>query len=521
MSTESRSQTAPSARSEPPLGDLVRHSFLYGATPFLRQVVSIGMHRLYTGWLQEAGMGVKETVDLWLIGLQQLLGSNALSAMVRFYFDRHTEKERAAVVTSCTLAVSLAAWLVCGVALGFSRDLTPLLLGRGDTVTGNELVEIVQLTLLLVPFQLSTLSGFYYLQILRRSGLFSAIQAVKLVFEVGLNFVLIGHFGLGVRGFLLSMLAGEALTSVFLCGWMFTALGARIDWRALRPLLSYAAPLVPVGLCQLLIHQVDRRLILALGTQSMAGIYGHGYKIGFVVTSLILGPFLQIWRPWIFAVEDPANRARLVARVTTYAVLAIAVTSLGVIAFGRQAAILLAARPAFWEAYRVIPVVVVGYLFWALYYLSELPLLIAKRTLRLFWINALAVAFNVALNLWAIPRFGIVGAAAATLATFVLLSILGIVAGRSEARAPLELGRLAAILACVLVAGAVALGIDSREAAGALGLSAALVLKLAVCLGSIALLGFGVLRAEERERLRAWVLARVRRPPSGDPAPPA
>jgi O-antigen/teichoic acid export membrane protein len=502
--------------AEPPMRELVRHSFLYGATPFLRQLVSLGMHRMYTGWLQEAGVGVKETVDLWLIGLQQLLGSNALSAMVRFYYEQRTERERASIVTSCTLGVSLVAWIVCGTALLFRRQLTPLFLGRGDTLAGEELVQIVGLILLLVPLQLSTLSGFYYLQILRRSGLFSLLQGLKLVFEVGLNFVLIGHFGLGVRGFLLSMLAGEALTSLLLCGWMLSRLGARIDWSMLRPLFSYALPLVPVGLCQLLLHQVDRRLILALGTQSMAGIYGHGYKIGFAVTSLVLGPFLQIWRPWIFAVEDPSSRARLVARVTTYALLTIAVASLVVIALGRQAAILLAARPAFHEAFEVIPVIVVGYLFWALYYLSELPLLIAKRTMRLSWINAVAVAINVGINLWAIPRYGIVGAAASTLVTFAFLALLSILAGNLDGRAALEIGRLAAILACVSVAAAGSLAIDAREAAGELGLPVALALKLALCAVAIATLVLGVLRSAERARLVAWVTRRapLPRPPS-------
>jgi O-antigen/teichoic acid export membrane protein len=493
---------------EPPLRELVRHSLLYGATPFLRQLVSIGMHRLYTGWLQEPGLGVKETVDLWLIGLQQILGSNALSTMVRFYFDRHSERERAAIVTSCTLAVSTTAWIVCGTAYFFRRQLTPLLLGRGDALAGDELVAIVGLTLLLVPLQLSTLSGFYYLQILRRSGLFSLLQGLKLVFEVGLNFFLIGHLGLGVRGFLLSMLAGEALTSLLLCGWMLLSLGARIEWSALRPLISYALPLVPVGLCQLLVHQVDRRLLLALGTQSMAGIYGHGYKIGFVVTSLVLGPFLQIWRPWIFAVQESATRARLVARVTTYALLAIGAVSLLVIALGRQAVVLLAARPAFWEAFRIVPIVVVGYLFWALYYLSELPLLIAKRTLRLFWVNALAVLCNVGLNLWAIPRFGILGAAAATLVTFAFLALLGILAGRRGARVPLEVGRLAAILAGVTAAGGVALAIDERQVAGELGLGLAIALKLLVCGAVLALLVGKVLRPDERARFAAWLRAR-------------
>ena len=159
------------------------------------------------------------------------------------------------MVTSCTILITLAAVIVCGAAFVFSPRLAPLLLGAKELAPADEL-RIVQLVLVLVPFQLATLSGFYYLQTLKRSGLFTTIQTVKLLFEVGLNFILIGALGLGVEGFLLSILAGEALTSFFLCGWIFRTLGMRIDWRLLRPILEYALPLVPVGLCQLVLHSL-------------------------------------------------------------------------------------------------------------------------------------------------------------------------------------------------------------------------------------------------------------------------
>ena len=38
----------------------------------------------------------------------------------------------------------------------------------------------MRLVLLLIPFQLSTTAGMYYLQTLKRSALYSAIQTTKL-----------------------------------------------------------------------------------------------------------------------------------------------------------------------------------------------------------------------------------------------------------------------------------------------------------------------------------------------------
>lgn len=494
-----------------PLGGLVKHSAIYSAAPVLRQLISVGMTRFYNIWLGTAGAGVKENADLWGIALQQILGQNVLASMMRFYFDQKNERDRGAVVTSCTILILLAAFAICGVGLAFVPWLTPLLLGKGDVVPDSELLKVCTLLLLLVPFQLATVSGNYYLFALKRSGLFTTIQTAKLLFEVGMNVVLMGVLGLGVRGFLLSMLAGEILTSCGLVGWMFVSLRPRIDWRLLPPILRYAMPLVPVGLLQLLLHQADRRIVLELLGQQQAGVYGFGYKIASLVTNVVLGPFIVTWQPWIFGVEDPGERARLVARVSTYAVLAIGVSSLAVILFGHQAAALLAGNPSFLAAYRVIPFLATGYVFWALYNVTQTPLFLAKRTLPLVFVNGIAVGLNVGLNLWLIPPFGIVGAALATLLTFAALAGMGMLASRRSAGVPFELGRLSGVLACVLAGGGAALLVDSRLEAGSLSLPLALLAKGTLLAALVLALAYGALGRDERERFLGWARARLGR----------
>ena len=515
MSSESQvAEPEVQAAQERPLGGLVKHSAIYSAAPFLRQLISIGMHRLYTVWLGEAGVGVKETVDFWLIALQQLLGINVLGAMVRFYYDHKDPAERARVVTSSTLLIGAISWIVCGIALLFAPHLVTPMLGRGGEVSTDELSRILTVTLILIPFQMTTMSGFYYLQILKRSGAYTTIQTVKLLVEVGFNFLFIGHFQLGVYGFLLSMLIGETLTTLGLCGWMLTTLKPRFDWKVLQPVLAYAGPLVPVGICQLILHFADRRLLLELSGdqgQTITGVYGHGYKIAFLVTNMLLGPFIQIWQPWIFGIENAKERSALVARVGTYAVLTIACASLGVILFGRQAAILLAGRPGFWEAYKAIPWIACGYVFWALYHVAQTVLFISKRTSRIFTINIAAVGVNLVANLYLIPIYGFVGAAISTLITFFAIALLMVLAARAESQVPFQHGRLSAILTFVVLGGAFSLWIDGIEEAGRLSMWASVPIKAGFLLAVLGVFWAAVLTATERERFRGWFLARIGR----------
>jgi len=507
----------PPSESEGPIGGLLRHSAIYSAAPILRQLIAIGMTRFYTGWLEESGYGVKEVVDLWLIAIQQLVGINILGAMMRFYFDHKGDEERARVISSCSLLVTASAWILCGSLALFSDSLAPLMLGHGEGtgVGGPELASILTVALLLIPFQMSSAAGFYYLMILKRSSAYTVIHTVKLLFEVGMNFWLIGGLGMGVRGFLLSMMAGEILASLGLTIWMLNRVRPRISWRILKPILVYALPLIPVGVCQFGLHQVDRRLILHFaeeGTgQAMAGIYGLGYKIGYLTTPILLGPFMQIWQPWIFSMRDPGERARLIARVSTYAVFAVAVASMGVIFFGREGVLILDGSGSgdFHDAYAIIPLIAGSYVFWGLYQAVQIPLFIAKRTMRLFGVNLIALITNVSLNAWLIPEYGVTGAAIATLATFTLLASLGLMASRSEAHVPFEMQRILGTLAWVVVAGIIASTLDARTIAGVWSFSEGIALKTAAMVLCTVLLITTVLRNDERTDAWAWMRARM------------
>jgi O-antigen/teichoic acid export membrane protein len=55
--------------------------------------------------------------------------------------------------------------------------------------------------------------------------------------------------------------------------------------------------------------------------------------------------------------------------------------------------------------------------------ISSYGLLLRKRSVLVFWITALAAALNAALNLVLIPRYGYMGAAWATAASYAVLSI--------------------------------------------------------------------------------------------------
>jgi O-antigen/teichoic acid export membrane protein len=502
------------------LGGLVRHSAIYGLVPIVHRGAAFLMIPFYWALLRPAQWGLIGLGDLLLTGLSQLLGVNLASAMARFYFDHDGERERRAVISSTTIVLTAIAWIVCGIAMTYRHELAPVLLGdyRVSDV-GVSSSEFLVLVLMIVPFRLSTFAGLSYLQIRQRSAAYSTIQLTKVLLELGLRIWFIAGLGWGVRGFMLSTLVGEVLGSLFVTGWVLWRVGLRVDLRILKPMLVYAAPLVPMGMCQVALHQLDKRLIPVFdpqGGQAAVGLYHAGYQLGMIVNMLVLTPFMQTWHPWIFGVKDERVRAEHVAKVTTWAVTLIAGATVALVLMGRPLVDLFTLfdrSSEFAPAFRVIPWVAAGYVFWALYHSSQLPLFIAKRTMPLFWINAVAVGANVLLNATLVTNLGWEGAGLATLGTFALLAWLGMEASRDFAHVPFETPRILIALAVVMVAACLAWGIDNLvEPTSMVAWVGLLGVKLVLlALGTLALWRL-VLTGGERQRLLGWSGGRLRGP---------
>jgi O-antigen/teichoic acid export membrane protein len=517
----SASPAAVHTEAAPSLGTLARHSFTYSLVPILQRVISLVMLYFYADWLTEAQYGLSDLGDLLLGALVQLLGFNVVGAMMRHYFDHADEADRAAVVSSSTIAVAALAWGVIAPLALFSDSLAEVVLASAQVgVRAYDVHMVMLLVLLTVPFQLLTQCGYTYLQIHKRSGLFTTISLVKFAVELGLRIYLVGVADWGVIGFFVPVLVGEAATTLLLTGWVLWHTKLRFRWHVLAPILRYTLPLIPVGLLQLVLHYGDRKLLVLFSQEPdplhEVGIYGMGYRLGFIVTMAMLGPFVQIFHPWIYGVKDRTLQSENLARVSTYGIAAMTFASLFVVAFSKQALDLMPADKDFGLAYRVVPYIATAYVLWSVYHLSQIPLYIAKRNGPLVWINAIAVLVNVALNAELVPRYGFIGAGLATLGTFALLATLGLYVGSRASGMHFQYSRILGTLSAMIGTSLLAMLVDENVATTAWsGVALAVVFKSAGVILFTGWLWFGVLDASERTQFTTWIGSKLGRGPRG------
>jgi O-antigen/teichoic acid export membrane protein len=152
----------------------------------------------------------------------------------------------------------------------------------------------------------------------------------------------------------------------------------------------------------------------------------------------------------------------------------------------------LMADKKFFESHPAMPIVVGGYVCWAVYQVASTGLYVRQKTGAISILVGAAAVLNLTLNQLLVPSMGYMGAAWATLATFGVLAVATWVVAERAMHVGYEIFRvlLPVVLAVALYA------VSLRIPGGGIALRSALVLVLPIFLWTC-----GYLRAQEKAEL--------------------
>ena len=369
------------------------------------------------------------------------------SGFFRVHYDLATEDERRRLAGTVALfAAGVGALFFAGAILG-AGALARLVLDA-DTPELRRLIALTAADVWLGTFAFVPLA---LLRIQDRSGLFSALSVLRHAVNIVLKVVLVMR-GLGVAGIVWSDVLATLVFSLSLLPILLRGATLSFSWRLLAPALGFGLPKVPHGILVQALNLADRKILDLFVTRAEVGIYQLGYTFGGTV-KFALSAFEPAWQPFVYAQARRPEAPAVLARVVTRAFAAFLAVGLGVAALGGDLLVLMTPRnPAFWSAAGIVPVVALAYLFHGAFLLGSIGIGIEKRARYYPMITAAAAATNVGCNFLLIPRFGISGAAWATVASYAVMAGLGIGISRRLYPVPFENGRLAALLGGAAVA---------------------------------------------------------------------
>ena len=483
------------------IGKLLRHTSIYAITPIFQRVLGLVLVGIYTAVLPTAEYGLLALTDLFLALFPLLIGTSLLAGLSRHYFIHEDPRDRSSVISGTAIALILSSTLGTVLVLTFREPITGFLFAVKGGTPNPALVDYVSICALILPFSLITRTGIEALQAQKRSETVVIVSLTKTLVETALKLYFLFVPELGVLGFLYAILIGEALSGSLFAVYIARVHGTRLVGRTFKPLLAYTIPLVPVGLFQLCLHQADKLLIERLGPQDVVGIgsdgapltvarewlgiYNLGYQIPFLFHAAVMGSFMRIWSPNVFALKNHETSRAEVRRIGTLVALAIGGLYAQVSLFGREAIQIIGRQDAYHAANDVVPWVAMGYVAFALYGLGQVALMSVFAVRSLAVLNAVALAANLTLNYLWIPQFGYVGAAAATTTSFAVLALSTAVLSNRKGIPPFS---AASVVAGALLVGGASIGaalVDRTTEPWALG---GLAAKLGISLALIGLL---------------------------------
>ena len=291
-------------------------------------------------------------------------------------------------------------------------------------------------------------------QVLRASekaGTCAALNIAQFLLATGLTVWFVAGLRSGVEGALWARLIAAGLVALFSAILISKFVHFSLDIDLLKRGLTYGLPLLPHLLSFWILMASDRIILQWYVPLSEVGIYTIGFQIG-SVTMLFLLAGNSSMIP-LFGRLDISNQADIdkLMRVITYYIFTLTFIGLVISLFSPFIINLLTPAP-YHSATLVVPWIVLGYVFMALYLpCSNTVTLIVGDTRKLGIYTCGAAILNIALNIWLIPKFGMIAAAITTAATYLVLFLTVYLYAQTLQPLPYEIRRISTILGVGLV----------------------------------------------------------------------
>jgi O-antigen/teichoic acid export membrane protein len=490
----------------------LRHAAIYGLGTLLIHAGSLLLLPIYLRCLSPAEYGFLEVVNRLAetVGTCLLFGGFK-QALFTFYQQAPTEPERRRVVMGTFVLVVTAGCIGLVSFLLFRSSLEAVLLaGTHDVERPQLLLLLAVVSIIIEPFALMPLA---LIQARVESAVYAVVVVTQFLFRIGLCIFLVRFLHWGPLG---------ALTATAVCGVVFGAtltlreVGRGVawpSWKQLREMVRFAAPLLPGGLCYIILHNGDRFFFLRHGIAlEEVGTYSLGYKLAMTVKIFSLMPLYMVWSSQMYAVAKQPDAAVVFGRMTTRILSAVLFVGLGMALFAREVVALLGG-PNYGPAVDVVAPILVVCLLQSAVMMADAGFYLRHRTGLKMGVTIASTVLILVLYEVLIPRMGGQGAALATVGGFGFLLVATLATGQRLFAIRYEWGRLA-----LLVGLTVGLWLAGRDLPGTWeGTSA----KVGLLASVPAIVWWtGLLRESEKQQIREMAgraASLLRRAPASPP----
>lgn len=388
---------------------------------------------------------------MMILAIGQLSSKLLVYVMLKFYTSMLGTAgygEMSVIVNACDLLISVVSLSISSGVMRFALDQSnngQMVFSMGvNTILLNSVVFLAITPLIgKIPF----LKGYewtiyiyvvlgalkevcaIYVRSRQSVTLFAIDGIVTTVSTVVFNLILLGIFKFGIVGYIFSIILGNITSMIFLgiTGQLYAEYRPFGVDRTLRSAMyRYSIPLMPSMIMWWIINVSDTFMVREIIGKDATGIYSFAYRFP-NLANLVMAIFSNAWR--MTAITERNSRA-------TSNFYSNAFSMLQTIMFIACAGIMLILRPVimpffasegFETAYLYVPALLGAVIFQGMVNFLGSIYEAARKTTHSLTSSVVSAVTNIVLNIVLIPLIGIMGAAIATLTSYIVVFIYRII----------------------------------------------------------------------------------------------
>ena len=420
---------------------LLKDSTIYGGSTILVRMVNWLLTSLFTYTLAESEFGMMTNLYGYVAVIIVILTFGMETGFFRFVSQ--TDKNKPFTVYATTLInVSAIVILFLILFLGFFNHVRPF-------IWSSEIPD-TYIRLIIIILSLDTISAipFAYLRYKKRPLRFGFLKILNVVlYTLFCVFFLVicpwinkhypniiawfwrENFNLGYV-FLSNLLATGIQTACLLPE--VTGFKYKFDWELAKKMFRYCFPLMLMGLAGMSNQVVDKLVFPAVypdteNTFNELGVYSACFKIALIMM-MFTQAFRYAYEPFIFEKSKEKNATQTYANVMKYFVILGLLVFMGTMFYLDILKYFI--NPSYFAALPVVPIVLMGELFFAVYYNLSLWYKLTDKT---YWgtiFSSIGFVLIIILNLVFIPAYGYMACAWASFAGNGLIMLLSYAVGQ-------------------------------------------------------------------------------------------
>ncbi len=381
----------------------------------LTRIVSFLLLPIYTNVFDQTQNGIIALAYAFLGFMMIILPYGTDAALLNFYLK--DEKERKSYFTNAYFMVLCSNLVILGLIFLVRGNLAPLILRINEPNVFVWCLVILFLdTLNALPLLLMRAEG--------RPMTYVSFSLLNVGLMMGLNILLVVRLRMGITGIFYSNIITSMLIWIGLLPLVLQRLNLQaLSGKYMRRLLRYGLPFLPSGIFAMTLDLADRWLLEYYTDIETVGLYGVGYKLAAIMLIFVLA-FNAAWQPFFLQHRHESNAPAIFAKVAIWAVGGLAFCWLFFSLWMNQIVhIQIAGRhligPQFWAGTGITPLIMLAYFFQALYLLQLPGVFILEKTKWEPAFRGFGAGSNIILNILLIPRWGLTGAAVATVLAYL------------------------------------------------------------------------------------------------------